>query len=95
MVKCLSGGYVTKTVDIEPVNNSIQAVVALTQNGDEVVVEENGEALVKVTRLSEGDMEARTLDLGTRTPGLGKGYWMSEDFDDKLPDEFSGVDKEL
>ncbi len=73
----------TKTVSVNDV--SIQAVIALTRNGDEVVIEENGEPLAKVSPI-ETPKERKQ-----RIAGLGKGtMFMSEDFDDELPDEFWG-----
>lgn len=77
----------TKTLSVNEV--SIQTVIALTRNGDEVVLEENGEPLAKVTPIEKPESKQRVF-------GLGKGKtWMSEDFDDELPDEFWGFDKEL
>ncbi len=70
----------TKTVSINEI--SIQSVIALTRNGDEVVIEENGEPLAKVLPIG------KPKEPKQRVFGLGKGYWMSEDFDDELPDEF-------
>lgn len=76
----------TKTVSLNEV--SIQTVIALTKNGDEVVIEENGEPLAKVTPIE------KPKELKKRVAGLGKGtMWMSEDFDDELTDEFWGFDK--
>jgi len=83
----------TKTVDISELKNSIQAVIALTKGGDEVVLEENGEPVVKVIPLletAEPVVARRVLGLGT-----GKGYFMSDNFNDELPDEFWGFDKDL
>ena len=74
----------TKIVNINE-NISIQTVIALTKNGDEVVLEENGEPLAKVTPIE------KTKEQKPRVAGLGKGTtWMSDDFDDELPDEFWG-----
>lgn len=79
----------TKIVNINE-NISIQTVIALTKNGDEVVLEENGEPLAKVTPIE------KPKEQKPRVAGLGKGTtWMSDDFDDELPDEFWGFDKEL
>jgi Antitoxin of toxin-antitoxin stability system len=81
----------TKTVELSELHNSIQAVIALVQGGDEVVLEENGEPVIKVVSVSEPRLnKKRVVGLGS-----GKGYFMSEDFDDELPDEFWGFDKPL
>lgn len=78
----------TKTVDLKEV--SIESVIALTRNGDEIIVEENGEPVVKITPIKKPKEQKQ------RIMGLGKGtMWMSKDFDDELPDEFWGFDKEL
>lgn len=67
---------------------SIQTVIVLTRNGDEVVIEENGEPIAKVTPIEKPKKSKK------RTAGLGKDtMWTSEDFDDELPDEFWGFDK--
>ena len=77
----------TKTLSISEV--SIQTVIALSRNGDEVVLEENGEPLAKVTPIEKSEPKPRIF-------GLSKGKtWMSDDFDDELPDEFWGFNKEL
>ena len=81
----------TKTIDITTLNNSIKAVIALTKNGDDVVLEENGAPVVKIIPYpgpTEKNITARVLGLGT-----GIGFFMSEDFDEELPDEFWGFDK--
>ena len=77
----------TKTLSVNEV--SMQTIIALTRNGDEIVLEENGEPLAKVSPIKKLQKSQ------PRTAGLGKGYWMSDDFDDELPDEFWGFDKEL
>jgi antitoxin (DNA-binding transcriptional repressor) of toxin-antitoxin stability system len=80
----------TKTVNINE-NMSIETVIALIENGDEVVIEKNGEPLAKVTPFE------KPIEIKRRVAGLGKGevIYMSEDFDDELPDEFWGFDKDL
>lgn len=78
----------TKTVDLKEV--SIESVIALTRNGDEIIVEENGEPVVKITPIKKPKEQKQRIMV------LGKGtMWMSKDFDDELPDEFWGFDKEL
>lgn len=70
----------TKTVSIK--ETSIQIIIALTRNGDEVVIEENGEPLAKVLLIEKFEPKQRIL-------GLREGQvWMSDDFDDELPDSF-------
>lgn len=80
----------TKTVSLNE-NISIETVIALTRNGDEIVIEENGEPLAKVSPIEKSrELKQRILGLGR-----GEGYFISDDFDDELPDEFWGFDKEL
>lgn len=78
----------TKILSVNEV--SMQTVIALTRNGDEIVLEENGKPIAKITPIEE------TKEQKTRVAGLGKGtMWMSDDFDVELPDEFWGFDKKL
>ncbi len=77
----------TKTISLNE-DISIQTIIALTKNGDEVLIEENGEPIAKLTPFE------KPKEIKKRTAGLGKGYWMSDDFDDELPDEFWGFDKD-
>ncbi len=66
----------TKTLSINEV--SMQTIIALTRNGDEIVLEENGEPLAKVTPIEKPQVQK------PRIAGLGRGtMWMSEDFDDR------------
>lgn len=78
----------TKTVSLNEI--SLEAVISLARSGDEVVIEENGEPLVKVLPIKKNVSKKRVLGLGK-----GNGYFMSKDFDDELPDDFWGFDKEL
>lgn len=81
----------TKTISLNE-NISIQTVIALTKNGDEIILEENGKPVAKVTPI----VEVEETKPKQRVLGLGEGtMWMSDDFDDELPDEFWGFDKEL
>ena len=78
----------TKTVNLKEV--SIESVIALTRNGDDVIVEEDGAPVAKITPIEKPEIKQRVLGLGAE-----KDYFMSDDFDDELPDEFWGFDKEL
>ena len=80
----------TKTLSINEI--SIQTVIKFAKNGDEIVLEENGKPIAKITPI----VEIVETTPKQRTAGLGKGtMWVSDDFDDELPDEFWGFDKEL
>lgn len=79
----------TKTISISEILNSAQAIVDLTRDGDEIITEENGEPVAKVTPIEKTEPKQRVLGLG-----MGKEYFMSDDFNDELPDEFWGWDKE-
>jgi prevent-host-death family protein len=82
----------TKTVSISEAQTQLQGLLALARNGDEIIIEENGKPIAKITPIKETEQ----VEPKTRIFGLGKGKsWMSEDFDDELPDEFWGFDKEL
>lgn len=82
----------TKTVSISEAQTQLQGILALAHNGDEVIIEENGKPIAKITPIIEAEQPAPK----PRVFGLGKGKtWMSDDFDDELPDEFWGFDKEL
>lgn len=83
----------TKTLSVNEI--SIQTVIMFAKIGDEIVLEENGKPIAKITPIAETEQTApkqRTAGLGK---GKEKGYFMSEDFDDELPDEFWGFDKEF
>lgn len=78
----------TKILSVNEV--SMQTVIALTRNGDEIVLEENGRAIAKITPIEEAKEQK------TRIAGLGQGtMWMSDDFDAELSDDFWEFDKEL
>jgi prevent-host-death family protein len=83
----------TRTISISEIQNSAQAIIDLTRNGDKIVIEENGNPVAKVTPIEPIE---KTENLQPRIAGLREGRsWMSDDFDDELPDEFWGFDKEL
>lgn len=83
----------TKILSVNEISTEI--VIKSAKNGDEIVLEENGKPIAKITPIAEVEQTSpkqRTAGLGK---GKEKGYFMSEDFDDELPDEFWGFDKEL
>ena len=81
----------TKTINLDE-NISIKTIITLSKSSDEIILEENGKPIAKITPI----VEVKESEPKQRIAGLGKGtMWMSEDFDDELPDEFWGFDKEL
>jgi antitoxin (DNA-binding transcriptional repressor) of toxin-antitoxin stability system len=80
----------TKTLNINDI--SIEIVIKSAKNGEEIVLEENGKPIAKITPIEE----AEQTEPKQRILGLGKGtMWMSDDFDEELPDEFWGFDEEF
>jgi len=47
----------TRTINISDVRNSLQKLIALTRNGDEIVLEENGKPLAKIVPFAGDDLE--------------------------------------
>lgn len=81
----------TKTVSISEAQTQLPGLLALARvSGDEIIIEENGEPLAKLTPIEKPQTQK------PRVAGLGQGTMkMSEDFDAELPDEFWGFDKGL
>lgn len=80
----------TKIVSINEAQTQLEGLLALARNGDEVIIEENGEPSARLIPIKKMEPKQRVLGLGS-----GKEYFMSEDFNDELPDEFWSFDKDL
>jgi antitoxin (DNA-binding transcriptional repressor) of toxin-antitoxin stability system len=81
MLQLTQGDFMTRIVNLSD-NVSMQTVIALTRNGDEVVIEENGEPLARLLPIQRPEKKERVL-------GLREGQvWISDDFDEPLPDSF-------
>ncbi|HEX3051929.1 MAG TPA: hypothetical protein VHP83_14815 [Aggregatilineaceae bacterium] len=65
----------TKTVDIQEVEGRWQEVLAWVREGTEVILTEDEKPVVRLSPMQ-------------RIPDLFPGGWISDDFDDPLPDEF-------
>ena len=86
----------TRTISISELQNSARAIIDLTRNGDEIIIEEDGNPVAKVIPIEPIEPIEKTENLKPRIAGLSEGKsWMSDDFNDELPDEFWGFDKEL
>ena len=80
----------TKILSIGELQQKLPGLLGLAKDGDEMIIEENGEPVATVAPIQKAGI------LKKRTAGLGKNtIWMSDDFDAELPDEFWGFDKEL
>jgi antitoxin (DNA-binding transcriptional repressor) of toxin-antitoxin stability system len=72
-----------KIVNIDQSIPTLAEVLDLVSNGDEVVFVAAGKAIARLLPI--------TSELPQRIPGLHEGQgWMSDDFNDPLPDEFWG-----
>lgn len=71
----------TKTVDVKEAKERLPELVPLALEGNEVIISEGDKPVARlVPFLEEG---------GRRVADLNKGeIWVSDDFDDPLPDEF-------
>jgi prevent-host-death family protein len=68
----------TKTVELQEAQASLDELLALVREGVEIILTDGGTPLARLT----------PVETGQRIPDLHPGAWISEDFDDELPDEF-------
>jgi prevent-host-death family protein len=71
----------TKTVEVQEAQASLDELLELVREGVEIILTEGGTPLARLTPVETGQ---RILGLHAH---LGEA-WMSDDFDDGLPDEF-------
>jgi prevent-host-death family protein len=70
-----------KTVNIHEAKTNLSALIAAVEAGEEVVIARANKPVVKLVA-----MEPKPVQ---RIPGLHKGeFYMADDFDAPLPDEF-------
>jgi antitoxin (DNA-binding transcriptional repressor) of toxin-antitoxin stability system len=71
----------TRSMDIKQLPSTIADLLALIAGGDEIVIEKDGKALARLSPIPPQTEQ--------RIAGLHEGQgWVSEDFDEPLPDEF-------
>ena len=71
----------SKTVSIRDAQNNLREWVKRALQGDEVIIAEADEPLVRLVPIARSDQP--------RVAGLNQGeIWVSDDFDQPLPDEF-------
>ncbi len=69
------------TVDISQTQIPLDDLLALIAKGEEVVIADEGKMIARLVPVES--------DAAPRIAGLHEGQgWVSEDFDDPLPDEF-------
>ncbi len=80
---------VTKTIDISEARKQLPELLGLALAGTEVIIVAGDKPLAKLTPLDDVAQK--------RVAGLDDGaVWMSDDFDEPLPDEFwTGTDEAL
>ena len=72
---------ITKTATVDEAQTHLPELLTLALEGNEVIIAENGKPLVRLVPISPPKKK--------RVAGLNRGQiWVSEDFDDPLPDEF-------
>ena len=81
----------TTTVSIEEAQMTLKGLLARAREGDEILIEDDGEEVGKIIPV------VKKPAIKQRQFGRGRpeGYFMSDDFNDELPDSFWGFDKEL
>jgi prevent-host-death family protein len=84
----------TKTVDIHDAKASFDELLNLVREGVEIILTDGGTPLARLTSVETGqripDLSIKEIERA-RVLGLHAHLgtaWMSDDFDDPLPDEF-------
>ncbi len=71
----------TQTVNIDKVERQLAELLAIVEHDGDIVIAQNGKPLAR--------LETVTPTKKKRIAGLNHGtIWISEDFDEPLPDEF-------
>lgn len=73
----------TRTIDVKEAETQLSHLLALALQGDEIIIEQNGEPKVRLAPIERQTAAQREL-------GGNRGWveYMSEDFNAPLPDEF-------
>ena len=72
----------TQTVNIKDAQTRLAELLTLAQAGNEIIIADNGQPLARLVPVAEPSRKRRIADLDHGQ------IWMSDDFDDPLPDEF-------
>ena len=78
----------TKTVDVKEIQTHLTELISLVQEGNEIMLAQDNKPLIRLMPV-ESPRKSSIPTGGKRIAGLGTGtMWMSDDFDDPLPEEF-------
>jgi antitoxin (DNA-binding transcriptional repressor) of toxin-antitoxin stability system len=73
-----------KQISVQQKDKNLEELLTLVREGAEVVIMQGDKSVARITPIEE----PTEVSQGPRVPGLFPGIWMSEDFDEPLPDEF-------
>jgi len=78
----------TLTINIQEAQNQLQYLLSLALNGAEVIFTRDDKPVARLTPVAEPE-SVTEAPRKKRIAGLNRGQiWVSDDFDDPLPDEF-------
>ena len=72
-----------KTIEINSLEITKGALQGLLTQGDEIILTDDGQPVARLTPI-----ENTGQSTGQRVPDLFPGIWISDDFNDPLPDSF-------
>ncbi|MDT4896027.1 MAG: hypothetical protein QOH25_1104 [Acidobacteriota bacterium] len=71
----------TQTVNVEEAKNQLHDLLALALAGNEIIITKDGQPLARLVPVTSRGKK--------RVAGLNRGaLWVSDDFDESLPDDF-------
>lgn len=71
-----------KNISLEEAGEQVAKLVAMVEEGDELIISQGEEPRAKLVAIPKAEKQKRVL-------GRHRGQiWMSDDFNDPLPDEF-------
>ena len=79
----------TLTISVDEAQNQLRDLLAMARRGDEVLIAEGDKPVARLVSVETVASET-VAPKRKRIAGLNRGAiaWVSEDFDDPLPDEF-------
>ena len=79
----------TLTINIQEAQNQLQYLLSLALGGAEVIFTKDDKPVVRLIPIAQAEPAIEAPPKKKRIAGLNRGQiWVSDDFDDPLPDEF-------